>query len=419
MLGGTLAEKIISEKCGKRVKAGDLAIADVDCMVLTDASAPLTLELLKKMKKQELKDPKKVTFVMDHYIPTPNAKIARLHQTMREYCDETGCNLYEGKGIIHQIIPEMGHAVPGSLIIGADSHTCTYGAFNTFSTGVGSTDMAVAMVSGKLWFLVPSTISVRLNGRLPEAVDAKDVILWLAGRLKSDGVAYKALEFSGSVINKMNIDGRMTLCNMVVEMGAKAGIMPFDEICEKWMRELLPYKSFQPISSDPGVTYESVIEYDLSNISPQVSCPHNVDNVYPVEEVEGVPINMAVIGTCTNGRISDLKTADDMLKYYDIHPRVRLLVIPASNNVYLEAIRQGIIERLLLKGAMILQPCCGPCCGTGNGVPGDGENVISTANRNFLGRMGNVNSSIYLGSVQTVVASAIKGVITDPRKLSY
>jgi 3-isopropylmalate/(R)-2-methylmalate dehydratase large subunit len=417
MLKGTMAENIISKKCGKRVKTGDLAIADIDCMALTDGSAPLTLELLKKMKRQELKDPKKVAFVMDHYIPAPNAKIAGLHQIMRDFCDETGCNLYEGKGITHQLIPEMGHAVPGSLIIGADSHTCTYGAFNTFSTGVGSTDMAVAMVSGKLWFLVPPTISVSLNGRLPGGIDAKDVILWLTGKLKSDGAAYKALEFSGSIINEMNIDGRMTVCNMVVEMGAKAGIMPFDEICEKWTREVIPDRAFQPISADPGAVYEDAAEYDLSNISPQVACPHNVDNVYPVEEVEGVQINMAVIGTCTNGRISDLRTADEMLKCYDIHPQVRLLVIPASNNVYLEALRQGIIERLMLKGAMILQPCCGPCCGTGNGVPCDGENVISTANRNFLGRMGNINSNIYLGSVQTVVASAIKGVITDPRKL--
>jgi len=304
--------------------------------------------------------------------------------------------------------------VPGDLMVGCDSHTCTYGAVNVFSTGVGSTDGAAAMASGKLWFKVPDTLKVTYNGELQPGVFSKDLILALAGRIGADGATYMALEFHGPVIDTLSVDARMTISNMAIEVGAKAGLMKADEKTLAWYEgrgDRVP----APVDPDADAVYAQEIVFDASAIGPQVAKPHAVDNVSPIEEVVGTPIVQGFIGTCTNGRLEDLKIAADILRGRKVHPDVRLIVAPASKQILLDAIAAGYIQDLVEAGAVLVTPGCGPCVGTHNGVPSDGENVISTANRNFKGRMGNSNAFIYLGSPATVAASVIEGVITDPR----
>ena len=320
-----------------------------------------------------------------------------------------------GEGVCHQIIPERGHVVPGDLMVGCDSHTCTYGAVNVFSTGVGSTDGAAAMAAGKLWFKVPDTMKVTYEGTLSPGVYSKDLILYLAGQIGVDGATYEAIEFHGSVIEDLSVDARMTISNMAIEVGAKAGLMRADAKTLAWF-EGRGERTPDPQDPDADAVYASELTIDASGVGPQIAKPHAVDNVCPIEEVEGTVIAQGFLGTCTNGRLEDLHIAAAILKGRRVHPDVRFIVAPASRQIYLDAMNDGTIQALVEAGAAVVTPGCGPCVGTHNGVPSDGENVISTANRNFKGRMGNSNAFIYLGSPATVAASVIEAKITDPRK---
>ncbi|MHB8049964.1 MAG: 3-isopropylmalate dehydratase large subunit [Coriobacteriia bacterium] len=414
--GKTIAEKIFSAHSGTDAHAGDIVVANVDFVMGQDGTTPLAIRALESMGVETVFDPAKVAVVMDHSSPSPIEGVSALHTMMREFGKKTGAKVYDvGCGVCHQLIPEAGHVVPGDLMVGCDSHTCTYGAVNVFSTGVGSTDGAAAMASGKLWFKVPDTMKVTYTGELQPGVFSKDLILALAGAIGVDGATYMALEFHGPVIDALSVDARMTISNMAIEVGAKAGLMKADGKTLAWY-EGRGDRTPGPVDPDADAVYAEEVTLDASAIGPQVAKPHAVDNVSPIEEVAGTPIAQGFIGTCTNGRLEDLKTAADILRGRKVHPDVRLIVAPASKQILLDAMEAGYIRDLVEAGAVMVAPGCGPCVGTHNGVPSDGENVISTANRNFKGRMGNSNAFIYLGSPATVAASVIEGVITDPRK---
>ena len=414
--GKTIAEKIFSAHSGTDAHAGDIVVADVDFVMGQDGTSPLAIKALERMGVTEVFDPKKVAMVMDHSSPSPIEGVSALHTQMREFGKRTGVKVYDvGCGVCHQLIPENGHVVPGDLMVGCDSHTCTYGALNVFSTGVGSTDGAAAMAAGKLWFKVPETMKVTYTGELAPGVFSKDLILYLAGQIGADGATYQAIEFGGPVIDALSVDARMTMSNMAIEVGAKAGLMKADAKTLAWFEgrgERVP----APVEPDADAGYCCELTCDAADIGPQVAKPHSVDNVSPVEEVAGTPIQQGFLGTCTNGRLEDLGIAAAILKGRKVHPDVRFIVAPASRQILLDAIAAGYIQTLVEAGAALVTPGCGPCVGTHNGVPSDGENVISTANRNFKGRMGNGNAFVYLGSPATVAASVIEGVITDPRK---
>ncbi len=411
----TIAEKIFSQHSGVDAYAGDLVVAQLDFVMGQDGTAPLAINSFNEMGGEELFDASKVAFVIDHSAPSPLEGVSALHKLMREFSTRKKHMLYDiGEGVCHQLVPEQGHVVPGDLVVGADSHTCTYGAINAFSTGVGSTDLAAAMISGKLWFKVPDTIKFICEGTLQPGVFSKDLILRIIGDISADGATYMATEFVGEAISTMEVDERFTISNMAIEMGAKAGLMEFDEKVEKWLSGR-SNKTPRPVSADPDATYIQVINYDVSQLEPQVACPHTVDNVSPLIEVENLPIQQAFIGTCTNGRLNDLRVASKILAGKKIAPDVRFIVAPASRSVFLDAMNEGIIQTLVESGAAVVTPGCGPCVGTHNGVPSDGEVVLSTANRNFKGRMGNSKAFIYLASPATVASSALTGKITDPR----
>ncbi|PKQ16084.1 MAG: 3-isopropylmalate dehydratase large subunit [Actinobacteria bacterium HGW-Actinobacteria-7] len=414
--GKTIAEKIFSAHSGTDAHAGDIVVADVDFVMGQDGTSPLAIRALERMGVSEVFDPAKVAVVMDHSSPSPIEGVSALHTMMREFGKRTGATVYDvGEGVCHQLIPEKGHVVAGDLMVGCDSHTCTYGAINVFSTGVGSTDGAAAMASGKLWFKVPDTMKVTYNGELQPGVFSKDLILYLAGQIGADGATYESIEFDGPVIDKLSVEARMTISNMAIEVGAKAGLMNADAKTLAWFEgrgEKVP----NPQNADEDAIYAKTLDFDASAIGPQVAKPHAVDNVSPIEDVEGTPIAEGVLGTCTNGRLEDFAVAASILKGRKVHPDVRFIVAPASRQILLDAIEAGYIQTLVEAGAALVTAGCGPCVGTHNGVPSDGENVISTANRNFKGRMGNSNAFIYLGSPATVAASVIEGKITDPRK---
>jgi 3-isopropylmalate/(R)-2-methylmalate dehydratase large subunit len=413
--GKTIAEKIFSVHSGTDAHAGDIVVADVDFVMGQDGTSPLAIKALDRMGVTEVFDPKKVAVVMDHSSPSPIEGVSALHTMMRDFGKRTGAKVYDvGCGVCHQLIPENGHVVPGDLMVGCDSHTCTYGALNVFSTGVGSTDGAAAMASGKLWFKVPETMKVTYTGELQPGVFSKDLVLYLAGQIGADGATYKALEIGGPVIDALSVDARMTISNMAIEVGAKAGLMAADAKTTAWF-EGRGERTPAPVSADADAAYAAELTYDASTIGPQVAKPHSVDNVSPIEEVAGTAIAQGFLGTCTNGRLEDLGVAAAILKGRKVHPDVRFIVAPASKRILLDAIEAGYIQTLVEAGAALVTPGCGPCVGTHNGVPSDGENVISTANRNFKGRMGNSNAFVYLGSPATVAASVITGVITDPR----
>lgn len=413
-MGKTIAEKILSNKSGRDVYAGEVVLADVDFCFGQDGTSSLIIDELKKLGG--LYDPRKFAMFIDHNAPAPLASVANIQRKMRDFANKSGCYLFgEGEGISHQLVPEKGFVLPGELVLGADSHTCTYGALGALATGVGSTDLAAAAFTGKLWFKVPPTIKISLIGQLPPGVQAKDLILYLIGKMGADGATYKSVELYGEAISGMDMDGRFTICNMGVEMGAKFMIIPPDVITVEWV-EKHSSRPFQLVLADEDANYEEEREYDISSLSPMIAKPHRVDNVVPVEEVEGTEIQEVVIGTCTNGRLSDLLSAAMLLRGRKVHPEVRLLVVPASRQILQEAVNEGLVEIFLSAGAVILPPGCGPCVGTHQGVPADSERVLSTANRNFKGRMGNPNAEIYLASPLTCAASAIEGRITDPRK---
>jgi 3-isopropylmalate/(R)-2-methylmalate dehydratase large subunit len=415
-LGKTIAEKILSRKSGRDAYANDIVVADVDFRMGQDGTAPLAIRSFEKMNGESVFDPERAAFVIDHSAPSPLEGVSALHSLMRRFAKEKGITLYDvGEGVCHQLLPEKGHVGPGSLVIGADSHTCTYGALNAFATGVGSTDLAAALISGKMWFKVPETIKFICHGRLPKGVYSKDLILYLISQVTADGATYMAAEYTGEAICALSVEGRFTISNMAIEMGAKVGLMEADDKVWEWVRSH-GSGEFEAVSPDPDASYAAVKEYDVSNLEPYVAKPHRVDNGVPVGEVKGTPIQQAVLGTCTNGRLEDLAVAARILHQRRVHPGVRLIVAPASRKVYLEAMETGVLQTLVRAGAAVVTPGCGPCVGTHNGIPSDGENVISTANRNFKGRMANNKAFIYLASPATVAASAVRGEITDPRE---
>ncbi len=415
-MGKTIAEKILSNKSGQDARANDIVIADLDFIMGQDGTSPLAIKAFQEMEGRKVFNPSRIAMVIDHSAPSPLEGVSELHQQMREFAKEQDINFYDiGDGVCHQLLPEQGHVVPGDLVIGADSHTCTYGAINVFSTGVGSTDLAAGIIAGKLWFKVPETFKFVLNGKLPPGVFSKDLILYLIGDVTADGATYMAAEYTGEAIDELSVESRFTISNMAVEMGAKCGLMNADNKVIDWVKKH-SRRDFEPVKADPDASYAKVKEYDVSNLEPQVAKPHTVDNVSPISEVIGIPVQQGVIGTCTNGRIEDLRIAAQILKGKKIHKNCRLIVAPSSRQVMLQAMQEGILEMLVEAGAAVVTPGCGPCVGTHNGIPSDGENVISTANRNFKGRMGNNRAFIYLGSPATVAASMLTGKITDPRE---
>lgn len=410
----TIAEKILSSHSGKDAKAGDIVIADLDFMMGQDGTSGIIVDSFQKMGAKKIADPSKFAICIDHSAPSPNEGVSAVHKKIRGFAKSQGSILYDiGCGVCHQLLPEQGHVVPGDLVIGADSHTCTYGAINAFSTGVGSTDLAAGIASGKLWFKVPETMKVIFSGKLPKGVYSKDVILYFIGQIGADGATYLALEFYGEVIDALSVDARFTISNMAIECGAKAGLMEADKKVLEWVKKHSKRKP-NPVKADQDAVYKETKEYDVSKLEPQVAKPHTVDNVCPISEVIGTPVHQGFIGTCTNGRVEDLRIAANILKGKQVE--ARLIIAPASKQVLMDAMKEGIVQTLLESGAVFVTPGCGPCVGTHNGVPSDGENVISTANRNFKGRMGNPNAFIYLASPATVAASVIEGKITDPRK---
>jgi 3-isopropylmalate/(R)-2-methylmalate dehydratase large subunit len=415
-VGKTIAEKILSNKSKRDARANDIVIADLDFTMGQDGTSGLAIQAFNEMKANKVFDPKRVAMVIDHSAPSPLEGVSALHQKMRAFAGQQGINFYDiGDGVCHQLVPEQGHVVPGDLVIGADSHTCTYGAINVFSTGVGSTDLAAGIISGKLWFKVPETIKFVLNGTLPPGVYSKDLILYLIGDITADGATYMAAEYTGPAIADLSIEARFTISNMAIEMGAKCGLMEADDKTIAWVKEH-SVRDFEPVKADPDAVYAKVLEYDVSRLEPQVAKPHTVDNVSPISEVAGTPIQQGFIGTCTNGRIEDLRIGAQILKGRKIDRNTRLIVAPASRQVMLQALQEGLIQTYVEAGAAVVTPGCGPCVGTHNGVPSDGENVISTANRNFKGRMGNNKAFVYLGSPATVAASVLTGKISDPRE---
>ena len=415
-MGSTIAEKILSDHCGKDVRAGDIAICDVDFCFGQDGTSSIIIDSFKKLGVKKVFDREKFAMVVDHSAPSPNIGVSEIHKKMREFALNFDLGMYDiGCGVCHQIIPQYGHVTCGDLVLGADSHTCTYGAINVFSTGVGSTDLAITLASGKNWFKVPETIKVIVKGKPPVGVYSKDIILHIIKDIGANGATYKSVEFYGEAISNLSVDARLTISNMAVEMGAKAGLMEADNKVLKWVTGRSKREP-KPVQADIDARYAAVKEYDISNLAPQVAKPHTVDNVSNVGELLDKRIDQAFLGTCTNGRLEDLEIAAKILKKNKVHSDVKFIIAPASREIFIDASKKGLIEIFIESGCVGVGTGCGPCVGTHNGVLADGEAAISTANRNFKGRMGNPNSFIFLGSPATVAVSAIKGKIADPRE---
>lgn len=415
-MGKTIAEKIISEHSNKKVKAGDFVVAKVDVAAVQDGTGPLTIQEIQKIGLEKCANPERTILFIDHAAPSPRKELSNAHKILREFAKKTGAVLSEvGEGVCHQRLVED-YVNPGEILVGADSHTCTSGALGAFATGMGSTDVGIAIALGKTWLKVPETYKIEVTGDFNEGVYPKDLILHLIGLIGADGATYKALEFTGETIRKMSMSDRFTLSNMAVEAGAKAGLIASDEITKEYLISRGRGEQFKVVDSDPDAVYERVIEIDVTRLEPIVSCPHTVDNTQLAVKLDNIKVDQVFIGSCTNGRIEDLRIAADILKDKKVHPDVRLLVIPASRDVFLQATREGLIEVFVKAGASIMTPGCGPCVGVHAGILGDDEVCISTQNRNFQGRMGNTKGNIYLSSPATAASSALTGYITDPRK---
>ncbi|ACR79926.1 3-isopropylmalate dehydratase large subunit [Kosmotoga olearia] len=414
-MGKTIAEKIISEHVGRDVNSGDIVVAKVDIAMVQDGTGPLAVDEFCTMGFDVLKAPNSILFI-DHASPSPRKELSNAQKKLRDFSKKTGAILSDiGEGVSHQILVEK-YVKPGDLVVGADSHTCTSGALGAFATGMGSTDVALAFGLGKVWLKVPASLKFVLNGKIPDGVFSKDIILHIIGLIGADGANYKVMEFEGEVIEQISQEARFTITNMAIEAGAKSGIIAPDEKTRAFLRAYGRESDYREIKSDPDAVYEKIYEIDVSNLEPAVALPHTVDNTKSISEVEGIKIDQVFIGTCTNGRLEDLRVAASILKGREKHPDVRLIVIPASKEVYLKALEEGLIKIFVESGATVLAPGCGPCVGVHQGVLGDGERVLSTQNRNFKGRMGNPKAEIFLASPATAAASAITGKITDPRK---
>jgi len=413
----TISQKIFSRASGsaRTAEPGEIVEAGIDYAMSHDGTSVLAIKAFLEMGSEKVWDPERVVVPFDHIVPANNEVTATLQKEVRAWVRKQGItNFFDcGSGVCHQVFPEQGFALPGSLVVGADSHSCTYGAFGAFGTGVGATDMAEIYSRGRLWFKVPETMAIKIVGQLKPFVSAKDIALMVIGRHGADGATYKAVEYIGPVVEDMSISGRMTLCNLGVEMGAKAAIVPPDEKTDAWLHGRAR-QAYQPVRSDPD-SYDYEFEYDITDLEPQVAVPFRVDTVKPVSELEGLEIDQVFIGTCTNGRLEDLEVAARIMKGKRV--KARTLVIPASREVLLEALQKGVIETLVLAGAMIGPPGCGPCLGAHMGVLGEGEVCLSTSNRNFPGRMGR-DGRVYLASPAIAAFGAIKGYITRPEKLA-
>jgi len=416
-----ITEKILARASGKNmVQTGEIVDADVDMIMVHDLTGPLAVEAFKRIGIEKVWNHQKVVVILDHQVPAESIKAAELHKIMRQFAKEQNLLIYDvGRGgVCHQVMPERGHVVPGSVIVGADSHTCTYGAFGSFATGIGSTEAAAVFARGKIWLKVPDAIRINVNGKFGRYVTAKDLVLNIIGKLGVDGAIYKSVEFTGPTIREMSIAGRMTICNMAVEMGAKNGIVEPDEITCKFLKgRIKTMPDFEALRSDKDASYGATIEFNIAELEPQVACPSSVDNVKPVSDVGNVPVEQAFIGSCTNGRIEDLRLAAQVMKGKKVKDGVRALVIPASMEVYKQALIEGLTEIFTDAGAVVCGAACGPCLGGHIGLLAAGETCISTSNRNFIGRMGSKEANVYLASPATVAASSVKGKITDPRTL--
>lgn len=414
-MGKTLAEKILSEKSGQDAHAGDIVIARVDVAAFQDGTGPLGVRQLQKLGLDKVRAPRSI-FFLDHAAPSPRKELSNDHMLLREFSRKSGAILSEvGDGVIHQRLVES-YAKPGDVVIGGDSHTCTSGALGAFATGMGSTDVAIGMAMGKTWFKVPETFRVEVIGEFRPGVYSKDLILYLIGMLGADGATYKALEFGGPVISKMSMESRFVLSNMAVEAGAKVGLIASDNKTKQYLKAHGRLRDWQPLVPDKDAAYERVIKIDVRKLAPQVAFPHTVDNTKGVREARGIKVDQVFIGTCTNGRIEDLKIAARILKGRKRAEQTRLVIVPASRDVYLEAMKTGLLQVFVRAGGIIMGPGCGPCVGVHQGVLGDGEVCLSTANRNFRGRMGNPEGLVYLASPAAAAYSAIKGQISDPRE---
>ncbi|WJI09567.1 3-isopropylmalate dehydratase large subunit [Methanobacterium sp. CWC-01] len=413
----TMAEKIIAKAAGiEKVDAGKIVMANIDVAMTHDLTGPLSVESFKKIGVDEVWDPEKIVVIFDHQVPADSLEAAQNHLIMREFVSEQGIdNFYDVReGVCHQVLPEKGHVVPGEVVVGTDSHTCTHGALGAFSTGIGSTDMAMVFATGKLWFKVPETIKFQIDGKLDKHVYSKDVVLNIIGQVGADGATYQACEFGGETTSKMSVSDRMVLCNMAIEMGGKTGLVEPDEKTIKYI-EQRSNKKYRVFSTDEDAESLKTMQVDVTDLVPQIACPHNVDNVKPVTEVEGTTIDQIFLGSCTNGRLDDMRVAAEILKGKEVSTNVRMLVIPASREVYRNALDEGLMNIFVDAGALVCNPCCGPCLGGHVGLLGPGEVSLSTSNRNFKGRQGSPDAEVYLSSAAVAAASAIKGEITDPR----
>jgi 3-isopropylmalate/(R)-2-methylmalate dehydratase large subunit len=414
----TISEKILAAHSGhEEVTPGEIVKADIDFAFMPALTAAISFYAMEDMGISKVWDNEKVTILLDHIAPATNIINSSLHKECRRIAKEQNLKYFYdiNNGVCHQVLPEKGHVYPGMLLVGADSHTCTHGAFGAFATGIGSTDMGAAIGTGKLWFKVPETIKVEVEGSLMPRVAPKDVILKSAGTIGADGATYCALEFDGQVIKDLSVAGRMTLCNMAIELGAKNGVVMPDEKTTNFLKGRVnhPYKS---VYSDEDAVYTKVVEIDGDELEPQVASPHAVDNVRPVTDVQGKTVNQVFIGSCTNGRLEDLRAAAEILKGKRIHPDVRMIVTPASYEVWNTANEEGLLKVFMDSGGVVMNPSCSVCFGGNNGILAPGEVGLATSNRNFKGRQGSTESYVYLASPATAAASAIKGYIADPRE---
>jgi len=419
MPGQTIVEKVLSQASGRSVRAGDITIAKVDLAYVQDGTGPLTFRQMEKMNLVKAANPSRSIVFIDHSSPPPRRELATDHVYLREFAEKTGMILSDvGNGVCHQVAFEK-YVRPWDVVIGADSHTVMGGAMGAFATGMGSTDVAVALALGKTWLRVPETMRFDLRGRFPKGVFSKDLILKVIGDIKTDGAAYKAMEWGGPAWKSMPMTERMVLSNMAIEAGGKCGPQPSDEETRRYLREHGREEDWRPIEADPDATYESVHEYDVSTLEPMVARPPQEDNVVPVTDpsVRGLKIHQVYLGSCTNARYEDIQVFCDYMRGEKVARGTRLIVTPASKESYVKAMRAGLFDILLEAGAVINTPGCGACPGVHLGIPGDGENVLSTTNRNYVGRMGNPAAFTYLASPATAAATAIYGVITDPREV--
>lgn len=417
-MGQTFVEKVLARKAGLgSVVPGQIVTVRPDKLLTHDNTADISNKF-RRIGVDKVANPDINVIVLDHVVPAANETYATNHQIIREFVAEQGISAFYdvGEGICHQVLPEKGHAWPGAVIVGSDSHTTTHGAFGAFSAGIGRTEAAAVMATGEIWLRVPESLRVVIDGELSERVMAKDVILYVIGDLRADGANYCSVEFGGETVRAMSVASRMVLTNMAAEMGAKNGVVEPDEKTRAWLAGRVDHE-YEEVHADPDATYGRVMTYDASEIVPQVAKPHTVDNVAPVTEVAGTPIDQALVGTCTDGRLEDLAAAAEIVRGKQVASGVRMLVLPASREVLLAAIEEGYVSDLVNAGATLLNPGCGPCLGAHEGCMAPGEVTISTANRNFKGRMGSKDAFIYLGSPATVAASALTGVITDPREV--